>query len=226
MVDEVQADGLGSNADDELENDFEWLANVYNVNSAINHPSELHGIMIGQLAGGSKLTKDEWLGLCIEHMGVEELNVERQPTLHDELYAYYQNTIGKIDADSSAFQLSLPDDSYVLSERGEALGAWVSGFLEGIAVSQGQALGQVDDDLKEILRDLVEISQLDSRLDSTETSEREFFEVCEYLRIGVLNLYAEFNEPEMEDLEGTRELGATLGNVDDSEERNDGPTLH
>ncbi len=177
------------------ENEFEWLANVYNVNGAINHPSELHGIVIGQLAGNGKLQDDEWLALCLDHMGIEEFNVEKQPNVETDLCGYYKATIEAIDADSSAFQLSLPDDAYPLPERGESLGAWVSGFLEGLATTQAKALTKIDDDLKEILRDLVEISQIDSRLDSSETSERDFFEVCEYVRVAVLNLYAEFNEP-------------------------------
>ncbi|KZY65291.1 MULTISPECIES: UPF0149 family protein [unclassified Oleiphilus] len=180
----------------QLESDFEWLANVYNLNGAINHPSELHGIVMGQLAGKSKLQDEIWLGLCLEHMGIEEFNVDKQPNVQSDLCNFYHQTVEKVDADSSEFQICMPDDSYSLSERGESLGAWVSGFLEGIAVAQAQGLTNLDQDLKEILSDLVEISQLDARLDSSETSERDFFEVCEYVRIGVLNLYAEFNEPE------------------------------
>ena len=97
-----------------------------------------------------------------------------------------------------------------MPERGESLGAWVSGFLEGLATTQAKGLTKIDDDLKEILRDLVEISQIDSRLDSSETSERDFFEVCEYVRVAVLNLYAEFNEP----------------SAQPGDEKNARPTLH
>ena len=179
-----------------VESEFEWLANVYNLNGAINHPSELHGIMIGHITGNTKLKDDEWLAMCLDHMGIEEFNVEKQPQVHQELCRFYHETLDGIAADSSAFQICLPDDSYVLAERGEALGAWVGGFLEGLAVTQTQALATLDEDLQEILRDLVEISQLDSRLDSSETSERDLFEVCEYVRIGTLNLYLEFNDPE------------------------------
>ena len=177
-----------------VESEFEWLANVYNINGAINHPSELHGIMIGHITGNTKLKDDEWLAMCLDHMGIEEFNVEKQPHVHQDLCKFYHDTLDSVAADSSAFQICLPDDSYSIAERGEALGAWVGGFLEGIAVTQTQALASLDEDLQEILRDLVEISQLDSRMDSSETTERDFFEVCEYVRIGTLNLYLEFNE--------------------------------
>lgn len=175
--------------------EFEWLANVYNLNSAINHPSELHGILIGELAGAARRSNDEWLELCLEHMGLEELNLEKQPGALRDLQAFYDRSIESIDSDSANFELCLPDDSYPISERGEALGLWVSGFLEGLAIARGKSLTSVDDDLKEILRDLVEISQLDAGLERSESAERDFFEVCEYVKIGVLNLYAEFNEP-------------------------------
>lgn len=202
----------------QLNDEFEWLANVYNMNGAINHPSELHGIMIGELAGDLKREGDNLLELTLDHMGVEELNVERQPNLPDELKALYDKVVEGIDADSSSFNMLLPDDSYALTERIHALSVWVSGFLEGLAMAQSGALNQVDDDLREILQDLVDISQLDSRVESSESGEKEFFEVCEYVRIGVLNLYAEFNEV-YDDAEDGPEFN-------ESQDTEDKPTLH
>jgi uncharacterized protein YgfB (UPF0149 family) len=195
------------------DDDFEWLANVYNMNGAINHPSELHGIMIGELAGDLKREGENFLELTLDHMGVEELNLERQANLAAELKVLYESVVEGIDADSSSFNMLLPDDSYALSERIDALAVWVGGFLEGLAMAQSAALSQVDPDLLEILQDLVEISQLDSRAESSETGEKEFFEVCEYVRIGVLNLYAEFNEvyddvPELNESELTQNQAA------------------
>lgn len=180
-----------------LDEAFEWLANVYNINGAINHPSELHGLIVGELSGGLLRHQDSWLDLALEHMGVEHLNIEKQPNLKEDLYTYYQDVASGIEQDSSAFGIMLPDDDYPLTERVEALGLWVRGFLEGIAIAANTGLNQVDDDLKEILQDLVDISQLDARTEGSETGEKELFEVSEYVRIGVLNLYAEFNEPDL-----------------------------
>lgn len=187
-----------SEADNSI-NHFDWLANVYTSHSAINHPSELHGLLFGELSGGIRLTEDEWLTLVIDHMGIEELNTERQTNLNHDLVEFYQHTNDEVEKDSSAFTLLLPDDDYALSERVEALSLWTRGFLEGLAISAQGALNKISDDLQEILRDFVEISQLDDRVVDSEDGEREFFEICEYVRIGVLNLYAEFNQlPEAE----------------------------
>lgn len=177
------------------DSEFDWLANVYTTQGAINHPSELHGLLLGHLAAGARLASDEWLGMVVEHMGVEQLDTTRQPALLDDLTSLYEHVDQEIEQDSSTFNLLLPDDDYALTERLEALALWVRGFLEGIALSAQEQLVKVDEDLQEMLRDLVQISQLDDRVSVNEDAEREFFEVCEYVRIGVLNLYAEFNAP-------------------------------
>lgn len=172
---------------------FDWLANIYNSHGAINHPSELHGLMLGELVGGLTRTAADWLQQVYHHMGVEALDAERYANVTEDLLGFYQQTRESIDKDSSAFSLLLPDDDYALSERIDSLVAWVSGFLEGVAVSASERLQKVGEDLQEILRDFVEICQLDSRVGQEEASEKEFFEILEYVRIGVLNLYAELH---------------------------------
>ncbi|KZY28442.1 hypothetical protein A3752_24560 [Oleiphilus sp. HI0081] len=209
---------------DELENeeaqesDFDWLANVYNRQGAINHPSELHGLLLGEITGGIKRTANDFLAQVLEHMGVDELNVAAQANVVEDLLAFYSQVSEGIDKDSSSFTLLLPDDDYVLSERLEAMVLWVRGFLEGIAISASERLNSASKDLEEILKDLVEICQLDPRVEPTEEGEREFFEVVEYVRVGVLNLYAEFNQPEVED---STEEKAAISDIDP-----DTPTLH
>jgi len=194
-----------------IDTDFDWLANVYTSHSAINHPSELHGLLIGALSGGVRATSEEWLMQVVDHMGVETLDNTKQTRVREDLIAFYQGVDQSIAQDSSALVLLLPDDDYPLTERVEALSIWVRGFLEGLALSTQGALAQVDEDLQEILKDLIAISQIDTRVDANEAGEKELFEVSEYVRVGVLNLYAEFNQPEI---------------GDDSDAANNSPTLH
>ena len=177
------------------DSDFDWLADVYNSQGAMNHPSELHGLALGEMAGGLCRSSADWIALVQDHMGVDELNVSKQTLLVDHLIEFYQQTEQAIERDSSAFELLLPDDGYALSDRVTALSIWVRGFLEGLAIAAGEQLAKVDSHLHEIIRDFVEISQLDEQVGCSEAEEREFFEVCEFVRIGVLNLYAEFNQP-------------------------------
>lgn len=192
------------------ESGFDWLANVYTRQGAMNHPSELHGVLIGELAGGLKRTAGDWMNQVKEHMGIDELNSNVQANIVEDLIAFYQRNLEGIDKDSSSFALLLPDDDYQLSERVDSLAQWVRGFLEGIAISAGKKLNLMPGELQEILRDLVEISQLDARVEAGEEGEREFFEVCEYVRIGVLNLYSEFNVPVAEIAEEEKDSKPTL----------------
>jgi len=200
--------------DDALDNlpdtDFDWLANLYNRHGAINHPSELHGMMIGEIVGAMRRTSGDWIAQVLEHMGIEELDSDRQANVAEDLIAFYQKTGESIDKDSSSFALLLPDDDYSLPERIDSLVVWVRGFLEGIAVAASGQLNKADEDLQEILRDLVEICQLDSRVEQDEAGEKEFFEIAEYVRIGVLNLYAEFNQPDGDAEPGAKKHAPTL----------------
>lgn len=185
--------------DDAVEdNQFDWLANIYNRHGALNHPSELHGLMIGEVTGSLRRADADWLNQVLEHMGVESLDEERYANITNDLKAFYNLTLESIDKDSSSFAMMLPDDDYELSERIESLIVWVRGFLEGLAISASDRLQGLDPELQEILKDFVEICQIDTRVEQDEDGEKEFFEISEYVRIGVLNIYAELNEPEID----------------------------
>ena len=93
------------------------------------------------------------------------------------------------------------------------------GFLEGVAISASEKLNGMTDDLQEILKDLVEICQLDPRVEQSESGEKEFFEISEYVRIGVLNLYAEFNQPHVEE----KKSEAQAESIENTKHN---PTLH
>ena len=92
-----------------------------------------------------------------------------------------------------SFSLVLPDDEFILTQRVEALGFWVRGFLEGLALAAKGQLGSSDKDIQELLRDLVAISQIDDQADDSEGAEKEINEIIEYVRIGIVTIFSEFN---------------------------------
>jgi len=181
-----------------IDSDFDWLANVYTRHGAINHPSELHGLIMGEITGCLKRTPSDWIALVLEHMGVDALNTELQANVAEDLIAFYHQAIDTIEQDSSSFNLLLPDDDYVLTERVDSLSVWVRGFLEGLSIAASDKLAALEKELQEIIRDLVEICNIDSRVEAGEAGEKEFFEIYEYVRVCVLNLYAEFNTPDVD----------------------------
>lgn len=193
------SDSISDEFEEEMQDSqFDWLANIYNSHGAINHPSELHGLMVGEIVGSLRRTASDWLNQVLEHMGIESLDNDRYANVTEDLLHFYAHSLESIDKDSSSFVMLLPDDDYALSERIESLVVWVRGFLEGLAISASERLQKMDSDLQEILQDFVEICQIDTRVEQNESGEKEFFEISEYIRIGVLNLYAELNEPIVE----------------------------
>src|SRR5690554_8039830 len=94
------------------------------------------------------------------------------------------------------FQPLLPDDDYALDQRLEALVAWVRGFLEGMALAAGASLGQAPDEIRELIEDMVAISQLSEDEESDEESEQQLLEITEYIRLGALAVFTEFNRSE------------------------------
>lgn len=186
----------------EQESDFDWLANFYASQGAINHPCELHGLLIGRLSGGERLSADEWLKLVVEHMGLEQLvQDDKSERALTNLVELYSKNVQQLEDMAMGFSLVLPDDEFILNQRVEALGMWVRGFLEGLALAAKGQLKTADADIQELLRDLVAISQIDDQTEDSEDAEKEINEIIEYVRVGVVTVFSEFNgqeEPEDE----------------------------
>lgn len=182
--------------------DFDAWTDLHYRHEAINHPSELHGLLSGQLAAGERLSSERWEHLACEHLGCEQLKEdlgEDLPSARAMLHAFYGRTLSSLQSESMDFQLLLPSDQVGLGQRLEALSAWVRGFLEGMARAAGEGLSTAPDDIRELVRDFVAITQVEMDADDSEDSEKELQEISEYVRIGVLNVFAEFNRPAPED---------------------------
>ena len=183
----------------ELLFDFDLWSDLHSRHSAINHPSELHGLLTGELAAGERLSSERWEDLALEHLGCDQILEQMgadQPTPRALLHGFYAATLAALQSDNMDFRMLMPADTSPLGQRLEALGTWVRGFLEGMARAVGDALSRTPDDIKELMQDFVAITQVEVDADDSEDGEREFEEITEYVRIGVLNIFAEFNRPE------------------------------
>jgi uncharacterized protein len=175
---------------------FEQWANVFTVHQAFSHPSELHGALCGRLAAGARMQEGEWLGMVCEHMGLPPTGGEDSPKLHDFMVNAYAETLERLKSADMSFRPLLPDDDYAIEQRLEALISWVRGFLEGMALSAGQSLGQAPDEIRELIEDMVAISQLSDDEQQDDESEQQLMEITEYVRLGALSVFTEFNPPE------------------------------
>ncbi len=176
--------------------EFERWANVFTAHKAFSHPSELHGVLCGRLAAGTRIEEQQWLAMVCEHMGLADQAMEESDDLAPFMYGAYEKTLAQLQSSEMTFQPLLPDDDYAIEQRLEALIAWVRGFLEGMALAAGASLGQAPDEIRELIEDMVAISQLSEDEESDDESEQQLLEITEYVRLGALAVFTEFNEPE------------------------------
>ncbi|QSP95148.1 UPF0149 family protein [Marinobacter salinisoli] len=175
--------------------EFERWANVFTAHQAFSHPSELHGVLCGRLATGARIQEAEWLSMVCEHMGLPDNAVEDSDDLAPFMNKAYQQALALLSSTDMNFYPLLPDDDYAIEQRLEALIAWVRGFLEGMALSAGASLGEAPDEIRELIEDMVAISQLAEDEEADEESEQQLLEITEYVRLGALAVFTEFNTP-------------------------------
>ena len=176
--------------------EFERWANMFTTHKAFSHPSELHGALCGRLAAGSRIEEYEWLAMVCEHMGLPESASGEADDLSAFMKEAYEQTLEFLKSADMSFHPLLPDDDYALDQRLEALVAWIRGFLEGMALSAGESLGQAPEEIRELIEDMVAISQVSEDQESDQESEQQLVEITEYIRLGALAVFTEFNPPE------------------------------
>ncbi|WP_148864284.1 UPF0149 family protein [Marinobacter fonticola] len=175
--------------------DFETWANFFTSYKAFSHPAELHGGLCGRLAAGGRLKTEEWRSLACEQMGVAPDVAQGSDELATFLDTVYDVTLAAMQSSDLGFRPLLPDDEYTLDQRLQALSAWVRGFLEGMAVMASRELGEATGEVREVVEDMVSISQVAQGEEDSEEGEQQFNEIMEYVRVGALTVFTEFNPP-------------------------------
>ncbi len=172
--------------------------------SLLIHPAEIHGLGCGVLVAGFRPEAAVLLQQIHAYAGDEI-------AISEVILGYFQNSLKALESDDFEFQLCLPDDDqYTLTERAESLSAWCQGFLHGFAAVQNP----LSDEAKELLRDLTEISQLDSAslegsdLSSDEAEENEgyYTELTEFVRLAVASLFMDNNQQAADVLESSKHV--------------------
>jgi uncharacterized protein YgfB (UPF0149 family) len=157
---------------------------------AVTSPSEAHGILCGQLCAGSPLTGLGWLKQYLPMLGVKR---EPWDALQQRFHAVRLLSEQALKSDELSFQPLLPDDEETIEDRLNALSEWCSGFMAGFGSIQLQSQA-LPEDVGTLLRDLQSISDVDvgSANEEGEEGESDYFEVVEYVRMAVINVFQEF----------------------------------
>lgn len=149
--------------------------------------SEAHGVAVGMLCVELKADAANWL---------HELFVDEQ-VLADEdrslLLNLFERTrellVPKIE--EFAFDLLLPDDDEPLADQAEGLRSWCQGFLFGVGYAQTDA--EWPGDSAEIMRDMIELTKIDSDAEGEE-DEEALMQIHEYVRVAVLTVRDQFSD--------------------------------
>ncbi|QBF24214.1 YecA family protein [Pseudomonas tructae] len=151
-------------------------------------PAELHGLLLGRSCAGAGFDAEGWLA---DAAGL--LESEPADNVRNALIGLQEMVKGELSGEDITIVLLLPGDDAPLTERAAALGQWCQGFLSGFGQNAGGL--ELSADAKDVLNDLVAISQIQEALEESEDGENDYMEVMEYLRVAPLLLFTELAKP-------------------------------
>ena len=151
--------------------------------------AESHGTLCALLIANASFA--DWLGHTLDDMpeSGDALAAERLELLRQ----LYNGTRAQLNQEELGLELLLPDQSEDFGGRLIALADWCQGFLYGIgaaAVAPDEAL---DDEARECLSDILEISKLAHDAEAGDEAELQYAEVVEHVRMAALLLNESLN---------------------------------
>ena len=151
--------------------------------NALIDGAELQGLITGFLICQMRQPELDGMAIIREQADVEEA----QLPLIDGLVQRLMPIVAAQLADQELrFQLFLPGDEVAIEERVVALAKWSEGFLFAIS-QQGEPANK---EVAELLEDFAAIAAMDvEQLEGDQDEERNYIEVGEFIRIGVIFIY-------------------------------------
>jgi yecA family protein len=173
---------------------FDDFADMFVELGAFGTPSELHGLLTGQLVAGVRADAEAWLAMVVAHLDVQALEDDDDKA---ELVVLYDMALEQLTASDFGFQLLLPEDDMELAGRTESLGAWCSGFLSGFGLGFDRSKQKLSNEITDSMEDLASIAQAtfdaDDEEQKSESAETSYMELVEYVRLAAMMVFAEFN---------------------------------
>ncbi len=156
--------------------------------------SEAQGILCGMIVADEEDSKAKWMAQVLDNAELKGEIAKECLVLLDGLYT---KTKEHMADQEFRLELLLPDEEQPISERVTAISCWCQGFLYGMAFA-GLDLNSKDlpQEATEVVRDLSEIAKVDDELEDSEENEQAFFDIEEFVRMGVLLLAEIFKAAE------------------------------
>ena len=149
--------------------------------------AECHGLLCGMLCGVDEQAPQLWLEEVLGPRGRVQSDGDE---CRNELLRVLTDTVRTLCSRQCNFVPLLPDDDTGLGVRSEALAQWCSGFLYGIG-GAGDVETRLSKDAIEVLSDFSEVTRLRTDAQESESSEADYGEIVEYMRVGVMLIFEE-----------------------------------
>jgi len=151
--------------------------------------AEAHGTLCALLLDNCDLPL--WLGHTLDELadGADVLAGERLGVLGE----LFELTREQLDNEELGFELLLPDEVDDFGLRLLGLSSWCQGFLYGFGVNGRFDESDLDEEVRECLSDLLEISKLSHDEEGSDAAEQQLAELAEHVRIVTLILNESLN---------------------------------
>ena len=151
--------------------------------------AEAHGTLCALLLDLCDLPL--WLGHTLDELpdGADVLAEERLGVLGE----LFELTREQFDSEDLVFELLLPDEVDDFGLRLLALSSWCQGYLYGFGVNERIDESALDEEVRECLSDLLEISKLSYDEEGSDAAEQQLAELVEHVRIVTLLLNESLN---------------------------------
>lgn len=153
-------------------------------------PAECQGIAFGLLAwDNAERARQEWATLLHQESENLDESAHHCHQLLDDLFACAFNSLKDTQF---GLKLYLPADEAPLYLRAGAVSQWCRGFMFGLGLMGFDNRMLSNMLINEALQDISQIMNIDARQEeTTEDSEKEYFELVEYLRMATLLIHSE-----------------------------------
>ena len=171
--------------------DFDRVQAVLEQLGANVDAAEAHGTLSALLIDNAGFAI--WLGHTLDELP-DKGNVLAAEQL-DVLEQLFEQTRGQLCNEDMSFELLLPDETDDFGLRLLGLSEWCQGFLYGFGVSGAAVEDSLDEESRECLSDLLEISKLGYDEETSDESEQQYIEIVEHVRVATLLLNETLNPP-------------------------------
>ena len=141
---------------------------------------------------------DDWLPILMPGRFLSETQYR---LLRSDTLELFQDVRTELNSQGFEYRTLLPNESYPMKIRVDALASWCQGFSEAMALFSDYSHREMTDVCYEFIDDVQNIAEIElSDEESTEEDEAAYFTVEQHLRVGVQLVYETLNFPSSADI--------------------------